>query len=302
MKRLLITGASGFLGGYCSHFPIEGWQVVKTSREKITVKRQRNQTYQLELTDKDALWQCIKTVKPDAVFHLAANSGTAYCEKNPDSSRILNVDATANLAEMCAEKKVKLLFTSSEQVFDGETGDYHEGDSPSPKNEYGKQKLQAEESIQKISGRSVILRLSVMYGKNQYGKGCFFSQWLDAWSKSVAVTAFHDEVRQFLSVQSGAASLFHLLKQDAEGIFHVGGSLPLSRYDFAKMIKEVLCLDNAKIISASQKEIEIPTFRPANLSLNCSKIKSTGFNLTNPLDELKSLKPNLNVKPSFYLN
>ncbi|MEO1263581.1 MAG: SDR family oxidoreductase [Bacteroidota bacterium] len=302
MKKLLITGSSGFLGGFCSHYPVEDWQIVQSSREKNSKNSVGYQHYPLELTIKDDVWQCLKTVKPDAVFHLAANSSTGFCEKNPEDSRVLNVDSTAVLAEMCAEKKVKFLFASSEQVFDGTKGNYREEDNPDPKNEYGRQKLNAEKAIQEIDNRAIILRLAVLYGSNQYGRDCFFSQWLDAWSKSVAVTAFHDEIRQFLSVQSCAACFYHLLKQDAEGIFHLGGSLAMSRYDFAKMMKEVLCIENAKIIEASQKDVDMPAFRPADLSLSCDKIKSTGFSLTNPLDELKALKPNLNIKPAIFLN
>ena len=289
MKKLLITGASGFLGWHCGLHQPPDWQLIGTYLNNKGVHAD-SQAIPLDLTKKDAVWKVMKTVRPDAVFHLAAYSGTGFCEKNPDETTPLNVAATSHLAEMCGELKSKLLFTSSEQVFDGEKGNYSENDLPSPKNKYGQQKLAAEKAIQSILPESVILRIAVLFGQKPPTAKSFLNQWLATWADKKPVTAFYDEIRPFLSGGSCAMSLYHLLEQGAEGTFHIGGSVAMSRYDFGKIVKEVMDLPEAELVSKSQREVEMPAFRPKDLSLDCSKLEGTGFELSHPLDELRRLK------------
>ena len=302
MKRLLITGASGYLGWHCCNHLKHGWRTYGVGHQNQNGIHPNAIGCLLDLTDKDALWHLLKKVKPDAVFHLAAHSGTGYCEAHPEESRLLNVNVVEYLAEMCSDLKSRLLFTSSEQVFDGHKGQYSEADTPCPKNKYGEQKWEAEQLIQAIYPEAVILRIAVLYGQSTPAAKSFLNQWLDAWSKLLSVTAFHDETRQFLSAASCAEALFHLLSQGAEGVFHVGGEMALTRFDFGKIATDVLTLQHAKMESLGQKDAEMPAFRPADLSLDLSKIKSTGFVPIHPVAELKSLKPFLKIEPDVSLN
>ena len=302
MKKLLITGASGFLGWHCCHLLRQGWQAIGMFQQNKKGVHPNADSCQADLTDKDAVWKILKAVKPEAVFHLAAHSGTGYTEQHPDETRPLNVDAVKHLAEMCAEIRSRLIFTSSEQLFSGDKGSYSETDAPNPKNEYGKQKWEAEKALQSIYPEATILRIAVLFGKAAPTANSFLNQWLEAWGNMLPVTAFHDEVRQFLSATSCADALFHLLHQGSEGIFHVGGETALSRYDFGKLAIEVLDLQNAKIESLSQQEIEMPAFRPQDLSLDLNKIKSTGFVPIHPLEELNNWKPYVQNKPEAFLN
>ncbi len=291
MKKLLITGGSGYLGWHCCLNEQHGWKVIATHHHNKDGVHPSADAYKLDLTDKDALWKALKTVKPDAVFHLAAHSGTGFCENNPEESHQLNVAATTHLAEMAADLKAKLFFTSSEQVFDGTQGQYTETDEPNPKNEYGKQKLEAENIIQSVYPEACILRIAVLFGLPTTVSKSFLNQWTESWEKMIPITAFHDEIRPFLSAKNCTDGLFHLLHQGAQGLFHLGGKTFSSRYDFALMAKNILNFPDAIIYSKSQKEVETPAYRPPDLSLNCQKIAGTGFELKMPQDELKKLKP-----------
>ena len=164
MKKLLITGASGFLGWHCGLNQPPDWELIGTYLNNKGVHA-GSKAIQLDLTQKDEVWKAMKSIRPDAVFHLAAYSGTGFCEKHPDETMPLNVEATTLLAEMCGELKSKFLFTSSEQVFDGEKGHYIETDEPNPKNKYGQQKLAAEKAIHEMLPESVILRIAVLFGQ-----------------------------------------------------------------------------------------------------------------------------------------
>jgi len=276
-KKLFVTGASGFLGWQVARHAHADWRVVGTWHGHAAGLLPKSEAMQLDLTHRDAIWQALKAVNPDAVFHLAAASNPAHCEANMEKTRLLNVEATTWLAEMCAERNIKLLFTSSSQVYDGVEAPFSESPNPSPQNEYGRQKLAAEQAIRQLTPSAIIVRVAVMYGKAGIGTNNFLLQWLETWRRGGTVTAFHDEIRSFLSGQSAAAGLFLLLEKGAEGIFNLGGATAVSRYDFAKMASKAFLLPKAEIIGKSQKEVETAAFRPADLTLDLRKIRDIGF-------------------------
>lgn len=277
MKKLMITGASGFLGWQVVRTAPPDWRTIGTWHGHPAGCFPKTEAVQLDLTDRDASWKALKAIQPDAVVHLAAASSPAFCEAKPNESRRLNVEATAWLAEFCAERGCKFLFTSSEQVYDGEAAPFSERSVPNPKNEYGRQKLEAEAAVQAISPAAAIARLSVLFGQAGEGNKNFLRQWLETWRRDEAVTAFYDEIRSFLSGPSAAAGLFLLLEKGAEGVFNLGGDAAMSRYDFAKLAAEAHQLPQAKIVRKSQTEVETSVFRPADLILDLQKIRELGF-------------------------
>ena len=290
MKKLLITGASGYLGYHCCKAKTDNWNIIAAYFQNKKGIYPKTENYQLNLSDKDSIWKALKELNPSAVFHLAAYSATGFCEKNPEKTHPLNVTSTGHLAEMCAERKIRLLFTSSEQVFDGTKGNYSENDKPNPKNKYGGQKLEAEKLIQDIDPTATIIRIAVLFGEATPAAKSFLNQWTDKWENDEPVTAFFDEIRPFLSGSACADGLFHLLNIGAEGVFHLGGKENMSRYDFALKAKEILGYKNAEIIRKSQKELDLSAYRPADLSLNCKKITGTGYKLRTAVDELIKMK------------
>jgi dTDP-4-dehydrorhamnose reductase len=302
MKTLLVTGASGFLGWNVCRFQPEEWKIVGTYHSHKEGLFPKTEYLKLDLTDKNQLWKAIKDVKPTAVFHLAANSNTNFCEEKPEESYLINVEATAHLAEMCADRKIRLVFTSSEQVYDGSKDSYTETDQPAPGNEYGRQKLEAEKRLAEIYPEASIARISVLFGQGSPASQSFLQQWLDAWQKFFPVTAFHDEFRTFLSGASAADGLYLLLDQDAQGVFNLAGANVLSRYDFALMAKDVFYIPAAPIQSRSQKETEMPAFRPPKLALDNRKVQSIGFIPRHVRDELAQLAKELTLPPLFSEN
>ncbi|MBK9015004.1 MAG: SDR family oxidoreductase [Saprospiraceae bacterium] len=289
-KKLLVTGASGFLGWHVARHAPAGWRTVGTWHGNAAGLHPKSEAIQLDLTDRDAVWRTLKAVNPDAVFHLAAASNPTHCEANPNETRLLNVEATTWLAEMCAERRCKLLFTSSSQVYDGIAAPFSETPTPSPRNEYGRQKLEAEKSIQMVSPAAAIVRVAVMYGQAGTGTKNFLQQWLETWRRGEAVTAFFDEIRSFLSGQSAAAGLFLLLEKGAEGVFNLGGATAMSRYEFAKLSSGALLLPEAKIIGKSQNEVETAAFRPADLTFDLRKIREIGFEPQAPGEDFEKLR------------
>jgi dTDP-4-dehydrorhamnose reductase len=288
-KKLFITGASGFLGWHVFRHAPKEWRLVGCWHGNAAGLFPKAEAMRLDLADRDAIWRAMKSAKPDAVLHLAAASSPAHCEANKEETRRLNVETTAHLAEFCAELGSKLVFTSSSQVYDGTSPPCRELPDPKPRNGYGQQKLEAEKLVVDILPSAAILRVAVMYGMAGPGTNNFLQQWLDAWQQGREVTAFFDEIRSFMSGTSAVDGLFKVLEKGAEGIFNLGGANAISRFEFAELASAAFGLPQAKIIRKSQQEVPLSAFRPADLTMDLTKIKELGFEPVTAWDGLRRL-------------
>ncbi|MFK7809524.1 MAG: NAD(P)-dependent oxidoreductase [Saprospiraceae bacterium] len=290
MKTLLLTGASGFLGyQFCQH-PQSDWNIIGTYHKNPKGIFPGTKAIPLNLLDSTAIESIIQKVKPDAVLHLAANSSTGFCEKHPAQSYKINVIASANLAEICTKQNIHLVFTSSEQVYNGAKKTYTDSDEANPINTYGKQKAEAEKQILKIRPTAAIARIAVLFGNQENSAYCFMNDWLGKWSRGEEVTAFHDEVRSFLSARSAVEALLLLLNKKEKGIFNIGGADAMSRYAFAQLLAENFGYENARIKSLSRLDIIGGEKRPASLVLDNIRITDLGFEPKSIAEELDSLR------------
>ena len=152
-RRILVTGASGFLGSrICEYY--------KDSHIILAPKHK-----DMDITDEESVHKAFLTAAPDVVIHCAAISDTGSCEKNPEFSRKINVTGSENIAKASRMAEAKCLMCSSDQVYFGSTGTgaHTEDEKLDPVNTYGRQKLYAEQSCLDINPDCVILRLTWMY-------------------------------------------------------------------------------------------------------------------------------------------
>ena len=159
MKKLLITGASGFVGS----------RVVARWRNEYAVLAPSHA--ELDITDRESVDSYFLQHTPDVVVHLAALSNTGYCEQNPDESYRVNVEGAANIARAAALCRAKLIFFSSDQVYNGnlESGLLGEDVPVAPENVYGRHKLEAEERVLYFNPNTVVLRATWMYDMERDG-------------------------------------------------------------------------------------------------------------------------------------
>ena len=159
MKTILITGASGFVGS----------RVVARWRNEYKILAPAHA--ELDITDRESVDSYFMQHTPDVVVHLAALSNTGYCEQNPDESYRVNVEGAANIARGAALCGARLVFFSSDQVYNGnlESALLGEDVSVAPENVYGRHKLEAEERALYFCPNSVVLRATWMYDREREG-------------------------------------------------------------------------------------------------------------------------------------
>lgn len=274
--RLLVTGASGFLGWHLCRLAQATWQVTGTFHRHVPQQLPGVTLHAIDLGDLDAIAPWLAQLAPAAVIHTAALSQPNRCEQNPAQSYRVNVEATRVLAECCAQHQIPLVFTSTDQVFDGQSPPYSEASLPSPINLYGHHKAEAEALVQTLHPTAASCRLPLLYGPPSPTADCFLQGFLRTLKAGQPLNLFTDEFRTPAYVEDVAAGLLLALEK-APGLLHLGGPDRLSRYDFGLRMAEVFGLDPSLLIPGKQADVIMPARRPADVSSSSQKAFSLGY-------------------------
>lgn len=269
MKKVLITGVSGFLGEMLlqtAPVSTELWGIYHTNK----VMAKNVNLIAFDLTNFSLVEQFIYQIKPDAIIHAAALSKPNTCELQPELSFAINVQASEYLARLAAEYQIPFLFTSTDLVFDGKNAPYKEEDASHPICVYGENKLIAEKNILTIYPQAIVARLPLMYGiPNRVSN--FFKDWQIQLKTGQPITAFIDEYRTAAHGLDVAKGIWLLLQQRQSGIWHLGGKERMSRYEFAIQMADYLGCSRKLVIPTQQKDVLMPAARPADVSLDPQK-------------------------------
>lgn len=276
MRSLLITGASGFLGGhFCGHSH-PGWQLWGTYHRQV-VANPNVTTLPLDLTDDAALRAVWEQTRPDAVVHTAALSKTGQCQQHPDLSYQINVAGTVNLAKRCAAAQIPFIFISTDLVFDGTAPPYDESDRPQPLNIYGQHKAMAEAAVLDSYPTATICRLPLLMGSATATAQCFMQPFLTAIAAGTPQTLFTDEIRTPVAVADVIQGLRLVLDQGLTGYLHLGGRDRLNRYDLGCLIAKSAGVSTASLRPGRQASANLTTPRPQDVSLNSQKAFGLGY-------------------------
>ncbi|WP_416666414.1 SDR family oxidoreductase [Egbenema bharatensis] len=290
MKKLLITGASGFLGWHLCQIAQAEWDVygIYSSHE---VEIPNTTLLKLNLTNFDQLKSVFQTLQPDAVIHTAAMSQPNECQNHPERSHLINVIASWNLAGLCADLNLPFGFTSSELVFDGNNPPYRESDPVCPINLYGEQKAAAELGILARHPEAVVCRMPLMFGAVPHAQS-FIQPFIERIRTGQVLNLFTDEIRTPVSGTSAAAGILLALEK-ARGLIHLGGCDRLSRYEMGLMLVDILQITNANLNPCKQADVPMAAPRAKDVSMDSSLAFSLGYQPGGMRQELEEIRDRL---------
>ena len=291
MKKLLVTGASGFLGWNLCQQAYANWEVHGTYfSHKITVPGIT--LYRVDLTDFAELDRLFKQVQPDAVIHTAAASKPNFCQTNREAAYAINVDASVNIARLCSERNIPCVFTSTDLVFDGKNPPYKESDPVCPINYYGEQKAIAEQKMLSIYPKVALCRMPLMFGLPSSVASTFLQGIVSNLKAGKEVNLFTDEYRTPASGKAASQGLL-LAVERVEGILHLGGKERISRYDFGLLVADVLDLPSETIKPGLQADVVVVAPRSPDTSLDSSKAFALGYQPLPLHEELIAIRDRL---------
>lgn len=283
-KKMLITGISGFLGYHlaqlaCNRFEVYGLY------NNIGVELPGIKTLKCDIGNYIELGDLVEDIEPEIIIHTAALADAAYCQQNPEKSFTINVEATENLAGICADLMIPFVFTSTDLVFDGKKGMYNETDEPNPLNTYAEHKVIAEEKSLKIYPEASIFRLPLMFGSFIPHKETYLQNFVAAVNAGNTQKLFTDEYRSVCGARSIAEGILELYNYK-DGILHLAGPDKVSRFEYGEKICEAFNLDKEYLIPSLQKDVTTGTVRPADVSMDITKAKHLGYKPLSVKDEL----------------
>lgn len=231
----------------------------------------------LDITDKDAVMKVLSGIHPDAVVHCAAWTAVDAAEDNENLVRRVNADGTRYIAEACKAIDCKMLYLSTDYVFDGEGTTPWDPDCKTykPLNVYGQTKLEGELAVSSILDKYFIVRIAWVFGLN--GKN-FIKTMINVGKTHSEVRVVSDQVGTPTYTYDLSRLLVDMCESDKYGYYHAtneGGYI--SWYDFCVEIYRQYGLDT-KIIPVTTAEYGLSKAkRPFNSRLDKSKLVKNGF-------------------------
>lgn len=264
--KYFITGGSGLLG--------QRLATVADNDDEIVLSHNANptkNTVKCDITDLEEVKQVINREKPDVIIHCAAMTNVDLCEDEIEKAYLINGDGTGNMAQAAEEINAKIIYVSTDFVFDGETGFYKEDDAVNPLGIYAKSKYEGEVQIQKYSTNWAIARVSVLYGWHERQN---FTTWvINQLRQNNQINIVTDQINSPTLADNAGEAIFEIARQDKNGIFHTAGNNRISRYDFTELIAEAFDLNKKLINPTTSSEFIQKAPRPQDSSLDVSKVE-----------------------------
>jgi len=272
MPKLLITGASGYLSQTLIPHAAQIADVVGVARDASKIS-DKAQALSLDICDRNAVLDVVRTVHPDAIIHCAA------CNPGCDASLMLPVNewGSAHIAEAADIVGSRLVAVSSDTVLNGVDAPFRDDvvADPLPDNAYAVSKARGEVAIQQRMPSAVIVRTSLIYGIAHRDRGT--SGFIDRLNASESLKLFTDVIRQPVYDQALSQSLCTLaLKSVSEcGVINVAGSEALSRYEFGIRMLDYWNIEyRDQLIAVSGKTV---AGLPLDLRLSLDRARDLGL-------------------------
>ncbi|MFO0980431.1 MAG: SDR family oxidoreductase [Planctomycetota bacterium] len=271
-EKILITGATGFLGDHLARaLAGRGRQILAAVRSPFPHARPWTVVH-LDLRDPASL-AAATAEHPSLIVHAAAVATLAQCERDPAAALQVNALAAETLAARAHALGSAFVLISTDQVFDGERGQYRESDRPGPVNAYGRTKLEGEERVQRAHRRALIVRLPLMFGPSATGDRGASDALHALVQRGAAPALFTDEFRSPVDVRDAARGIAVLVAQRRTGLLHLGGPERLSRFALGLLVARHFGFA-AEIIRAARSADHAGPRRPRDVSLDSARARA----------------------------
>jgi dTDP-4-dehydrorhamnose reductase len=279
--RILLTGASGFLGNtlitLLCRYPDVELTVARTSHAECPLPLGAREVLLSNLAESAALRAELKSRPPTHIIHTAALSNPTTCEQDPAAAHLSNTLFTKMLAEYAGNVGAHLTYTSTDLVFDGAPppkSGFQEEDLAYPLSHYAITKEAAERETLAVESSNAVIRLSLLYGYSLSPSRGVLGWMEDLWLRGEPVTLFSDEYRTPIHVTDAAYAVLQVAFKRLSGILHCGGPERLSRVEFGCQVADALGYDSAEIRPCLRSQVNCRPLRPEDVSLDSSKLNS----------------------------
>jgi dTDP-4-dehydrorhamnose reductase len=264
MNNLLITGGSGFVGKNLAKFFASRHTVATTYFQHAPSPYSDAQSFQLDVTNAEQVFYIFELVRPDAVIHAAGNKDVRFCEDHHDEAYRTNALGTRNVARACRKFGARMIYLSTDLVFNSLRGDYKENELPQPTLVYGRSKLQGERfALEELKD------VAICRSGGIYGKGSPLLSWLstelDAGRK---VDCFVDIFNTPTYVENLAEMMETIIRKPLTGVFHTVGRERVSRFEFFQSYAGTFGLDEDLLSPVSVANMKERIFLQPDSSLS----------------------------------
>jgi dTDP-4-dehydrorhamnose reductase len=275
-NKLLIVGATGFLGRTLCELASQEWTCVAASRNG-------DGHIGIDLTDASSVTSAVMDVRPRWVINTAAMTSVDGCERDPDMAHLIHVDGTQHLVRACEMAGCGLVTLSTNYVFDGGAGLYDEIDEANPPNVYGQSKLEGEGVVARANCPGIVIRTAVLYGHRIGCRPNFVTWAMSALEKGEPIRVVTDEWTNPTYIDDLDLFILEMCHSDYQGLVHFGGRDFLSRFEMVERICAIMGYDPHLVAPITSDEFGQPAKRPlraglrTGLATRLSHIKPMGF-------------------------
>lgn len=264
---VLVIGASGLVGGSMLRNLPPLFNAIGSALRNVHPGLIR-----LDMTRREDVFVALERLRPEVVVLCAALTNVDYCEEHPREAERINVEGTRNVAAACTRFGARMVYISTDYVFDGEHGPYSEDDVPNPINVYGRTKLEGELITLNAMDDALVLRTTGVYGYDPDSKN-FVMQLLDASATGRRRAVPMDQYATPTLVREIVRATARLLQRSKGGVYNVVGKDLVSRYEFALRVCGVLGIDEDLIVPRTTAELGQSASRPLKCGLGAERLR-----------------------------
>jgi len=300
VSRVLIIGGSGFIGQYLvGHLLDRAEHQISGTYNSRKVDQESCKWYRTDLTEARELDEVFETVKPEVVVLLAAMADVGGCERDNHLATKVNSIGTKIVTNLCDNYRAKLVFLSTEYVFDGARGKYHENETPAPTTHYGRTKWEAEQAVSRCQSSWSIIRTSLVYGWPSWAdRGNLVTRVIDNLTEGRPAYGYTDQYRSPVYVVDLVQGIAQVMEEDYTGVSHVAGPDWSDMGRFVDAVAENFQLDGSLVVRGESTTSGSSGSRPSLLGLDSTQsVARLRFQPRDVVSGLRDMQANRRQRP-----